>query len=258
MKHIIVNEDKEIIEVALNRPEQRNSFHPDLIQEITTLFKKINKRKDLRAVIFRGEGKTFCAGADLGWMKQMAQFSKAQNKKDSEKLFEMFEAIDQCPHPIIGLVQGSAFGGALGFIACCDLVIAENNAQFCFSEVKLGLVPAVISHFILKKCTLGHVLPWMMTGKVFTTQEAQSIGLVHFICEAAELGSYKNILVKQFLDAGPEAVCATKSLLKKMNGLAKPKAKSVSTTLIAERRVSKEGQEGLTSFFEKRDPSWKK
>jgi methylglutaconyl-CoA hydratase len=135
MKLIAVSESKNIATVRLNRPEIRNAFNPQMINEITSVFKALAKRKDIRAVVLRGEGASFCAGADLNWMKEMVNYKLAKNKKDSEELFNMFAAIDVCPHPVIGLVHGHAMGGALGLIACCDYVVAEENTQFCFSEV---------------------------------------------------------------------------------------------------------------------------
>lgn len=257
MKNIRMHDFEGVAEVILARPDLRNAFNPEMIAEITAVFKALAKRKDLRAVVLRGEGKSFCAGADLGWMKEMVKYSLAKNKKDSEKLYEMFAAIDACPLPVIGLVQGAAFGGALGLIACCDIVIAEEQTQFCFSEVKLGLVPAVISHFVLKKTSLGLVSPLMLLGRVFSCAEAERAGLVHSVVGLADLELTKNALLNQFGEVGPEAVRETKKLIHKLHGLTPPKSKAETTKVIAARRVSAEGQEGLQSFFDKKTPLWK-
>jgi methylglutaconyl-CoA hydratase len=257
MKNIRLLDFEGVAEVILARPDLRNAFNPEMIAEITLTFKALAKRKDLRAIVLRGEGKSFCAGADLGWMKEMAKYSLAKNKKDSEKLFEMFAVIDACPLPVIGLVQGAAFGGALGLMACCDIVVAEEQTQFCFSEVKLGLVPAVISHFVLKKAILGFVAPLMLLGRVFSSQEAERAGLVHSVVNSTDLEQTKNALLNQLGDVGPEAVRETKKLIHKLGGLTPAKAKAETTKVIAARRVSSEGQEGLKAFFDKKNPLWK-
>jgi methylglutaconyl-CoA hydratase len=256
-KNIFLSDQNSVVEVILNRPEVRNAFNPEMIQEITKAFKDLAKRKDLRAVVLKGEGKAFCAGADLNWMKQMVKYSLAKNKSDSQRLFEMFQAISDCPHPVVGLVHGSVFGGAVGLAACCDIVITETQTQFCFSEVKLGLVPAVISHFVLQKIPLGLTMPWMMLGRVFSAPEAQAMGLVHFIVPETQFESMKNIILNQFGEAGPEAVRETKKLIKKVPSLTVSKAKMETTGLIARRRVSAEGQEGLKAFLDKKSPEWK-
>jgi methylglutaconyl-CoA hydratase len=257
-KNILIKENAGVVEVLLNRPDLRNAFNPEMIAEITSAFKSFAKRKDIRAVIFSGEGKSFCAGADLQWMQEMVNFSLAKNRKDSEKLHEMFQSIYQCPHPLIAKVQGAAFGGGLGIVACCDFVISEAETQYCFSEVKLGLVPAVISEFVLKKCALGKVGPWMLSGNVFCSSEAKEIGLVHFL--ATETKSSQVIcseLVKQLNSAGPEAFRETKKLLQKVGSLSGAKAKAETTKVIASRRVSTEGQSGLKAFLGKSNPPWK-
>ena len=146
MKNIVVSEMNHVAYVKLHRPEVRNAFNPEMISEITETFLSLNSRKDLAAVVLQGEGKAFCAGADLSWMQEMVNFSKEQNLSDSKKLFEMFDAIFSCELPVVALAQGSVFGGALGLLACCDYVIAEIGTQFCFSEVKLGLAPATVSY----------------------------------------------------------------------------------------------------------------
>lgn len=257
MKFINVIENAGVIEVSLNRPEIRNAFNPQMILEITKYFKSLNKRVDLRAVVLRGEGKSFCAGADLNWMKDIVKYSLAKNKKDAEVLFEMFQTVSACPHPLVAMVQGAAFGGALGLIACCDIVVSEERTVFGFSEVKLGIAPAVISHFVLQKSSLGHCGPLMITGRNFSATEAQAMGLVHFVVPEISLEQTLTRTLNQFGEAGPEAVRATKALLKQVRNASSAKAKQVTTQLIAKRRVSPEGQEGLTSFLEKKTPSWK-
>lgn len=256
---INVSEEEGLVWVELARPEVRNAFNPKMIKEITQCFKALSKKKAIRAIVLQGAGKSFCAGADLEWMKDMVKYSLAQNKKDSNVLYEMFEAIAECPHPVVGFVHGSAFGGALGLIACCDIVVAEAATQFCFSEVKLGLVPAVISDFVMRKSTVGLTMPWMMLGKVFDSKEAERMGLVHFSAAGEEAYSQ---LQGQILDlvggAGPEAVKDTKKLVLNVQKMSAKKAKSETTKVIAARRVSAEGQAGLNSFLNKSVVPWKK
>lgn len=201
--------DNSIKIVELNKPKLKNAFNPEMIAEITETFKKLSADKAVRAVVLKGAGTAFCAGADLNWMKSMVDFSFDQNIKDSEKLWEMFEAIALCEAPVIGLIHGAAFGGALGLIAACDYVIADEATKFCFSEVKLGLSPAVISSFILRKCSDGQVRPFMLNAEVFDSKTAQRLGLVHII---------KNLddgltEARKFSGLGLEAIRETKKLL---------------------------------------------
>jgi methylglutaconyl-CoA hydratase len=258
MNWITLTEMDHVAYVKLHRPDMRNAFNTEMIDEITRTFQDFEKRQDLRAVTLSGEGKAFCAGADLNWMKEMVNYSLEENRRDSLKLFAMFEAIANCSLPVLGLVHGGAFGGALGLIACCDHVIAEEGMQFCFSEVKLGIAPAVISSFVYKKCTPGHVRHLMMSGAVFGTQEAYAAGLIHVLTPQGQGHTALQALVKQYQQCGPEAVRSTKKLLNEISGLDWKGQKERTTRLIAERRVSAEGQEGLKAFLEKREPSWRK
>lgn len=254
---VSVTENRHVAQVQLKRPEIRNAFDPSMIADLTRIFTELENRRDLRAVVVRGEGKVFCAGADLNWMKEMVNYTRLQNQEDSLKLFTMFEAIARCSLPVIGLVQGAAFGGALGLVATCDYVIADPKTQFCFSEVKLGIAPAVISGFVARKTLPGLVRHWMMSGAVFTPQQAQAAGLVHDIVAEADFEAHLQTILKTYKDAGPEAVRETKKLLNDLPALNGAQQKERTSQLIADRRVSAEGQEGLKSFLEKRNPSWR-
>lgn len=257
MNLVNVSEKNQIVSVRMNRPDVRNSFNPDMIEELTRLFSSFEKRKDVRLVTLSGEGKVFSAGADLSWMKAMVNYSFEQNREDALKLFAMFEAMALCPAPILGLVHGAAFGGALGLLACCDHVIAEEGTQFCFSEVKLGIAPAVISSFILRKATEGVVRPLMLSGRIFDNETALRAGLVHQIAKAGQgAGELENVALS-WLEAGPEAARETKKLLNDLAHLDWNGQKDRTSRLIAERRVSSEGQEGLKSFLDKRNPAWR-
>ncbi len=252
-----IHEEKNIAFISLNRPEVKNAFNPELIQLLTKSFQQFSLRKDLRALVLTGEGNVFCAGADLNWMQNMIQYSLDQNKKDSAELFEMFQAIESCSLPVIGVVQGAAFGGALGLLAACDYVLAEEKTQMCFSEVKIGLAPAVISAFVLKKCVLGVMTPLMISGKVFSPQEVLGSGLVHEVTQSGNIAASLAKIVRHFEEASPEAVRETKRLIKNLDLQNSSLVKEQTTQLIARLRISDQGQEGLKSFLEKRSPSWR-
>lgn len=257
MSFVEVKETAQVAYVKLNRPDIRNAFDPSMIADISKTFKDLSARPDLRAIVLQGEGKVFCAGADLNWMREMVSYTLEQNKEDSLKLFAMFEAIAQCSLPVIGLVQGAAFGGALGLVACCDYVMADPQTQFCFSEVKLGIAPAVISAFIQRKAVAGKVRHLMMSGIVFNSQQAFEAGLVNEVVSVPDFTPRLDHLLKQYKECGPEAVRATKKLLNDLQELSWEDQKKRTSGLIAERRVSAEGQEGLKSFLEKRSPTWR-
>lgn len=244
--------DSSIKIVELNRPEVKNAFNPEMIGEITEAFKKLSNDKSVRLIVLKGAGTAFCAGADLNWMKSMVDFSFEQNIQDSEKLWEMFEAIAFCEVPVVGVVHGAAFGGALGLIACCDHVIAEEGTKFCFSEVRLGLSPAVISSFILRKCADAVVRPYMLNAEVFDATTAHRLGLVHAI--KGNIHPWPED-VRKYSGLGIEAIRETKKLLneieKSKNQKSWAEQKKLTTKVISERRMSKEGQDRLKAFLKK-------
>lgn len=257
MSYVEIKEVSQVAYVKLNRPDVRNAFDPGMIEDLTKTFISLETRQDLRVVVLQGTGKVFCAGADLNWMKEMVNYNLEQNREDSLKLFAMFEAIVECSLPVIGLVQGAAYGGALGLVACCDYVIADPQTKFCFSEVKLGIAPAVISSFVSRKALAGKVRHLMMSGAVFTAQHALETGLVHEVATALNFATQLEPLLKQYKECGPESVRETKKLLNSLPKLSWSEQKSRTSQLIAERRISQEGQEGLKSFLEKREPHWR-
>ncbi|MCE3010471.1 MAG: enoyl-CoA hydratase-related protein [Proteobacteria bacterium] len=252
-----VKVENQIAHLELNRPEARNALSPELIQKLTHELQELSHRKDVRVILLSGAGKVFCAGADLNTMQAMVNFSHSENKQDAQALFGLFAAMEACPQPVITSVQGAAYGGALGLIAVSDIVLVGDGTQFCFSEVKLGIAPAVISAFILKKISAKSVSPWMLSGRVFNAQEALRCGLVTEVVHGG-LKESANAWTQSFLEAGPQAMAATKKLLQSSQYWNDPAAvKNQTTDLIAQLRVSSEGQEGLKSFLEKRSPSWK-
>lgn len=242
------NSNKSVQILNLNRPEVKNAFHPEMILEITEFFKNLDSSV-VTLVILRGEGTAFCSGADLNWMKSMVNYNLEENMADSEKLWDMFEAIYRCRVPVVCIAHGGVFGGALGLLACADYVIVENATQFCFSEVKLGLAPAVISGFISRKIQDSFYRPLMISGEVFTAEEAKRIGLAHQIYSG---NIEMDEVVKKFRSNGLEAMKETKKLLNALIESEKfEKQKALCTRSISERRTSAEGQERLKKFLSK-------
>lgn len=254
---IQVREENGVAHVRMNRPDVRNAFNPDMIEDLTKLFLSLEKRRDLRLITFAGEGKAFSAGADLSWMKTVVTYSFEQNREDSLRLHAMFDAFSKCTIPVIGLAHGSAFGGALGLLSCCDHVVAEASTQFSFSEVKLGIAPAVISEFVLRKANASLARSLMVSGRIFDAQIAHQLGVAHEIVAEGQGSQALDAAVVMWLEAGPEAARATKKLLNDLEVLPAAEKRDRTTNLIAELRVGSEGQEGLKSFLEKRKPSWR-
>jgi len=235
----------DVLRITMSRPEQRNAFDAALIQELTEAFSDVG---DVRAVVLAGEGKSFSAGADVEWMGAAAELSYEGNVADARRLRMMLETIDSCPAPVIARVQGHALGGGCGLVACSDIAIAAPDTKFAFSEVKLGIIPAVISPFALNKIGASAARRYFVTGERFDAETALRIGLVHEVAE--ELDEAVDRLLDELRSAGPEAARHAKKLvLERPDGLATERR-------IAQRRTSDEGQEGLQAFIEKRDPSW--
>ncbi len=244
------NSNPEIKIISLNRPEVKNAFHPEMISELTDIFQQLNLDLKLKAVVLKGEGSAFCAGADLNWMQKMIEFSFEENRVDSEKLWQMFDSILGCKTPVIGVLHGAVFGGALGLVACCDYVVAAPNTQFCFSEVKLGLAPAVISSFVLKKIQDAFLRPFMLSAEAFQTEQAIQMGLVH--SKIADVNEWQQVIQK-FNSNGLEAMRETKKLLNQLQqNLSWSEQKNLTTKVISERRVSSEAQLRLKKFIEKK------
>ncbi len=256
MQHLKITQNQGVLSVSLNRPERRNAFFPAMIHEITTIFKSVVKDKTVRVVLLTGEGKSFCSGGDLEWMKSMVDYTLQKNLEDARELFAMYWAIRNCPVPVVGKVFGHAFGGGAGLTAVCDIVATESSTQFCFSEVKWGLVPAVISPFVCERVAPAKSREWFITAKVFDSEEALRGGLVNFSGEMNEVDGYLEKTLNLILAAAPEAVRETKKLHQSYSPVAWKKVEPVVTQLIAKRRVSEEGQKGLQAFLEKREPRW--
>jgi methylglutaconyl-CoA hydratase len=233
-----------VLRVTLARPERRNAFDAALIRELTDAFEDVG---DARAVVLAGEGETFCAGADVEWQRSSIDLSYEENVEDAARLARMMSAIDACPAPLVARVQGYALGGGSGLVACADVAVASTDAVFGFSEVKLGIIPAVISPFVLTKIG-AHARRYFLTGERFGAEAALRIGLVHEV--TADLDGTVERIVGEILSSGPEAVRAAKALVREQ-----PAADEL-PHVAARRRTSAEGQEGLRAFLEKRRAGW--
>jgi methylglutaconyl-CoA hydratase len=234
-----VEEDGAVLRIAMARPERRNAFEANLIAELTAAFTDVG---DARAVVLSGDGPSFSAGADVGWMRSSIELSYDENIADALRLRAMLDAIDGCPAPVLARVQGHALGGGCGLVACCDVVVTEPAAVFAFSEVKLGIVPAVISPFALAKIGPGAARRYFVTGERFSAETALRIGLVHEIAD--DLDAAVAAIVREVLSAGPNAARTAKDL-----GRA-PRSADETARLIAAQRTSEEGQEGLRAFLD--------
>ena len=244
---IEVERDGVTARVWLARPEQRNAFDAGLIAAIHETFESLSRDAGLRVVVLGGRGSTFSAGADLEWMRASLELSHEQNLADARRLEAMLAAVDACPVPVIGRIQGAAMGGGAGLAACCDIAIAEPATRFAFSEVRLGLIPATIAPFVVSKIGRSQARRLFLSGAVFDAELALAIGLVHEV--AAELDEAVDASIAAILRAGPEAVRHAKHLLREL-----PDGDMAAS--IAERRASPEGQEGLRAFLERREPRW--
>ncbi len=256
MSTLIVKQEDGILSISLNRPEIHNAFNPDMILELTRLFSDQSFSVKNRAVILRGEGPSFCAGADLNWMKSMMKYNFEENLSDAQGLYTMFEVMKNCPIPVIGHVHGNVFGGGLGLVAICDIVVAEKNTKFCFSEARLGLVPSVISPFVKRKMSPQFLRETFLTAEVFSADDAKEAGLVNFVGGAGACEKFVNAKIKSIKKCGMGALISTKKLLNSLDHMSPQEIKTETTTVISRRRVSEEGQEGLRAFLEKRKPSW--
>jgi methylglutaconyl-CoA hydratase len=246
----------EVRKLMLSHPEIRNAFGAELIAEITSALHSLANEKDLRVLIIAADGPMFCAGADVNWMRGQKDAGYDENVADAVKLFELFETLYRFPKPTIARVQGGAYGGGGGLICASDIVVMADDAVMSFSEVKLGLVPATISTFVIRKIGEGRAHELFLTGKRFDAQFAFRVGLANQVVPAEKLDEAVNLYVRELLSASPGAQTVTKELLREVPKLSLDEAKKFTAPKIAAERVSPEGQEGLNAFLEKRKPSW--
>lgn len=253
---ITVEQDGAVLTIALNRPEVHNAMTPTMIAELTAVFQAVASQNDVRVVVLTGNGRSFCAGADLSFMRAAADYTFAENVQDGEGIFELMLMIEQCPRPVIGRVNGAAIGGGVGLVSSCDIVVAVERAKFGFSETRLGIVPAVISPFVLGKIGANNARELFLTGERFDAAKAKQIGLVNYVVAEDELETAVSERVYQLLQAAPGAQSAAKTLIRKVANQPKAEMRSYTSELIAKLRASDEGREGMSSFLEKRKPWW--
>ena len=252
-----VVETENIITITLNRPEVHNAMNDVMIQELTECFCALNEKREIRAAILTGKGRTFCGGADLNWMKSMVHFSKEENLEDSRKLLNLFASIYSCPKPVIGRINGSAFGGGVGLVAVCDITIAPSNVTFAFSEAKLGLVPSIISPYVIRRIGPARARRLFITGERFSSLYAKEIGLIDFIVDSDKVDESMENILKDITTSAPLAIGEAKNLIRAQQELDSKAYKEYTLHKIAELRVSEEGQEGTSAFLEKRKPKWR-
>ncbi|KLO57255.1 enoyl-CoA hydratase [Delftia tsuruhatensis] len=243
--------------ITLTQPEVRNAFSDEVIADITHAFHAVGKRSDVRAVVLAAEGPAFCAGANLNWMRRMADYSRDENREDAGLLAEMLRVIYECPQPTIARVQGDVYAGGMGLVAACDMAVAAEGVGFCLSEVKIGLIPATISPYVIRAMGARAAHRYFLTGERFDAAEALRIGFVHRVVAADELDNAVDGLLKHLVSAGPAAARACKRLVidvaeREIN------EQLIAATVegIADIRASAEGKEGVQAFLQKRKPAW--
>jgi methylglutaconyl-CoA hydratase len=245
-----------VVRVTLNRPEVRNALNDELVAAVTAWAADVRTRSHVRVAVLAGAGATFCAGADVAWMSRMLHYSAEENLRDAAAIGAMFEALDTLPIPLIGRVQGGALGGGAGLAAVCDIVVAEDGASFGFTEVRLGILPAVISPFSIAKIGRSAARELFLTGSRFDAPRARELGLVHAVVPPTLLDATVDRYVHDILLGAPGAIAGAKALIPQVAGRSAAEVAELTARTIATHRVSPEGQEGLKAFLEKRKPSW--
>ena len=243
--------------VTLNRPEVHNAFNEELIAELTAVLRALADDDIVRAVVLMGAGESFCAGADLNWMKKMAGFSLAQNLADAKALAMMLRTLNELPKPTIARVHGSVFGGGVGLVACCDIAVADHDATFAFSEARLGLIPATISPYVVEAIGARAARRYFVTAERFTAAEAYRLGLLHALVPPQELDARVNEVLGFIVTAGPRAQAECKKLMRAVSHRPiDPKVIASTARRIASVRASPEAKEGIAAFLEKRRAAW--
>jgi methylglutaconyl-CoA hydratase len=256
-QHLRRTDEESVATVTLARPDSHNALNATLIEELTRCFEEISDDDRVRVVVLAGEGRSFCAGADVGYMRETASFSYEENLEDARRLAMMFWTIDECPKPLVARVQGAAMGGGAGLVAVADVVVADAEARFAFSEVRLGIAPATIAPFVVRKVGASHARSLFVTGERFGADRAREIGLVHSAVSSDELDVAVEEKVGELLDGGPLAQATIKALVHRLETTEPMEAPGLTARVISELRTGEEGQEGLAAFIEKREPRWR-
>lgn len=246
-----------VTRITLNRPGKRNAFDDQIITELTDAIRDAGANPDCRVVVLAGEGKHFSAGADLNYMKRTAELSKQENIQDARRLAELMQTLDRLDRPTLCLVQGAAYGGALGLICAADIAIGTESSQFCLSEARLGITPAAIGPYVVRTLGPRHARRYFQTAEVIHSEQAVALGLIHECVADEQLSTKADELIRTLLRNGPEAMAAGKELVTQVaGGPVSDQIIQYTAELIARLRTGEEGQEGLTAFFEKRTPNW--
>jgi methylglutaconyl-CoA hydratase len=244
--------------VTMNRPDSHNALNADLIGELTRCFEEISDDERVRVIVLAGEGRSFCAGADVAYMRETTTFSYEENLEDARRMAMMFWTIDECPKPVVAKVQGAAMGGGGGLLAVADVAVSDTEARFAFSEVRLGIAPATISPFVVRKIGVSHARSLFLTGERFGSERAREIGLVHTVVSRDGLDEAVEEKVGELLLGGPVAQANMKRLLRRLETTEPMEAPGLTARVISELRTGEEGQEGLAAFIEKREPRWRR
>lgn len=257
MTHLEMTCEGHVATVTLNRPDVRNAFNDEVIVELTQAFAELGARDDVRCIVLAANGKAFCAGADLNWMRSMADYSHAQNLEDAGRLATMLATIYRCPKPTIARIQGDVYAGGTGLVAACDIAVSVHTASFCLSEAKLGLVPSTISPYVIRAMGARMAHRYFLTAERFDAAAALRMGFVHETTTPDALDAKVDELVQLLLANGPVAVPLCKKLVQDVAGQEiTPDLVELTVASIADVRVSDEGREGLQSFLQKRKPAW--
>ncbi|MGZ3497399.1 MAG: enoyl-CoA hydratase-related protein [Vulcanimicrobiaceae bacterium] len=242
--------------VALARPDVRNAFNARVIADLKSTFDELSTDPSVRAVVLSGDGKAFCGGADINWMRTSLELTRDENVADAQAMSEMFRSIDRCSKPVIARVHGAALGGGAGLVAVCDIAIASEETIFGFTEVKLGIIPAVISPFVLAKIGVSNARALFLTGERFDARRAQAIGLIHEVTTIDGLDPAIERIIAEVRTAGPSAIAAAKRLIQTVRETDYESSREITAEAIASQRTTPEGQEGLRAFLERRRPEW--
>jgi len=255
-KTILYNKENQVAKIILDRPKVHNAFNSTMISEMLDVLTGIKNDSSVRVIVLTGKGKSFCAGADLNWMKEIINYSFDQNLKESLEIAELLYAIYSVPKPTIAQVNGTAIGGGVGFLSACDMVLAASKAKFGLSEVKIGLIPAAISPYVVRRVGESKAREYFLTGERITAERGEEIGLVNHVFPYDNLEQETKNTVNRLLSSGPNALANCKELLFKVPQISLNEAKEFTAKMIANLRISDEGQEGMAAFLEKRKPGW--
>ena len=256
-EHLTVEVEGPVTTIYLARPGSHNALNAALIGDLTRIFENLAEDERTRVVVLTGEGRSFCAGADVGYMRDTADLSYEENLEDARRLAAMFRAVDECRKPVVAKVRGAAIGGGAGLVAAADVAVADEGARFAFSEVRLGIAPATIAPVVVRKIGASHARSLFLTGERFGAARAREVGLIHEAVPPNGLDDAVGEKLEQLLQGGPHAQAAVKASLRQLESVEPMDAPGLMSRLIGELRSGAEGQEGLAAFLEKRDPTWR-